>query len=119
MAPLSYRHPRFPPAVIQHAVLLYLRSTLSIGTSRSSWASGGLDLFYETVRRWVLKLGPAIARNLRCQRARPSDRWHLDEMVVRLPVGGCTSGAPSTTKVRFSRCWSSAGATSARHCVSS
>src|SRR5438046_2819096 len=31
----------------------------------------------------VLKFGPAIARRLRQQRPRPSDRWHLDEMVVR------------------------------------
>lgn len=39
---------------------------------------------YETVRRWVLKFGPAIARNLRRLRPRPSPRWHLDEMVVRI-----------------------------------
>jgi putative transposase len=32
----------------------------------------------------VLKFGPVIARELRRQRARPSDRWHLDEMVVRM-----------------------------------
>jgi transposase-like protein len=38
-----------------------------------------LDISYETVRRWVLKFGPLIARKLR---PRPSDRWHLDEMVV-------------------------------------
>src|SRR6516162_6984427 len=34
--------------------------------------------------RWVLKFGPAIARRLRRRRPRPSDRWHLDEMVVRI-----------------------------------
>jgi len=32
----------------------------------------------------VLKFGPAIARRLRQRRPRPSDRWHLDEMVVRI-----------------------------------
>jgi DDE domain len=42
------------------------------------------DISYETVRRWVLKFGPAIARRLRQRRPRPSDRWHLDEMVVRI-----------------------------------
>src|ERR1700758_3847358 len=31
-----------------------------------------------------MKFGPIIARELRQQRARPSDRWHLDEMVVRI-----------------------------------
>ena len=36
------------------------------------------------MRRWVLKFGPAIARRLRQRRPGPSDRWHLDEMVVRI-----------------------------------
>ena len=36
------------------------------------------------MRRWVLKFGPGIARKLRRCRPRPSDRWHLDEMVVRI-----------------------------------
>jgi len=47
-------------------------------------AERGLDISYETVRRWVLKFGPAIARRLRQRRPRPSNRWHLDEMVVRI-----------------------------------
>ncbi|CAO3428365.1 Mobile element protein [Azospirillum endophyticum] len=41
---------------------------------------------YETVRRWVLKFGPAIARTLQRLRPRLSPRWHLDEMIVR--IGG-------------------------------
>src|SRR5947207_3296602 len=39
---------------------------------------------HETVRSWVLTFGPAIARRLRRCRPRPSDRWRLDEMVVRI-----------------------------------
>jgi DDE domain len=31
----------------------------------------------------VLKFGPLIARKLRQRRPRPSNRWHLDEMVIR------------------------------------
>jgi transposase-like protein len=46
-------------------------------------AERGLDISYETVRSWVLKFGPVIARRLR-RRRRPSNRWHLDEMVVRI-----------------------------------
>jgi putative transposase len=49
-------------------------------------AERGLDLSYETVRRWVLKFGPAFARNLRRLRPRPSAQWHLDEMAV--VIGG-------------------------------
>jgi putative transposase len=32
----------------------------------------------------VLKFGPVIARRLRRHRPGPSNRWHLDEMVVRI-----------------------------------
>jgi transposase-like protein len=32
----------------------------------------------------MLKFGPVIARRLRRCRPRPSNRWHLDEMVVRI-----------------------------------
>jgi transposase-like protein len=32
----------------------------------------------------VLKFGPVIARRLRRRRPQPSNRWHLDEMVVRI-----------------------------------
>jgi transposase-like protein len=49
-------------------------------------AESGLEVSYETVRRWVTKFGPAFARNLRrLRRPRPSDTWHLDEMVVSIP----------------------------------
>src|SRR5205823_15033949 len=44
----------------------------------------GLNGESETVRSWVLKFGPIIARRLRRSRPQPSNRWHLDEMVVRI-----------------------------------
>jgi putative transposase len=81
---LSYRRHRFPPPVTQQAIWLYLRFTLSYRDVEELLAERGLDLSYETVRRWVLKFGPLIGRELRRQRARASDRWHLDEMVVRI-----------------------------------
>ena len=81
---LSYRRHRFPPAVIQHAIWRYLRFTLSYRDVEELLAQRGLDLSYETVRRWVLKFGPLIARKLRQRRPRPSALWHLDEMVVRI-----------------------------------
>jgi putative transposase len=84
MMELSYRRHRFPPVVIQHAVWLYLRFTLSYRDVEDLLAERGLDISYETVRSWVLKFGPVIAWRLRRGRPRPSDRWHLDEMVVRI-----------------------------------
>ena len=82
MAHLSYRRHRFPPSIIQQAVWLYLRFTLSYRDVEDLLAERGLDISYETARRWVLKFGPLIARKLRQRRPRPSNRWHLDEMVV-------------------------------------
>jgi hypothetical protein len=73
-------------------------------------AERGLDLSYETVRRWVLKFGPMITRRLRRRRPRPSDPWHLDERWSGSPAGGCISGGRSITKARCSTCWSSADA---------
>jgi transposase-like protein len=84
MLTIFYRRHRFPPPVIQHAVWLYLRFTLSYRDVEDLLAKRELDISYETVRRWVLKFGPLIARKLRQRRGRPSDRWHLDEMVIRI-----------------------------------
>src|SRR3954464_15343908 len=81
---LSYRRHRFPPPIIQHAIWLYLRFTLSYRDIEDLLAERGLEVSYETVRRWVLKFGPGIARNLRRLRPRSSPRWHLDEMVVKI-----------------------------------
>src|ERR1700730_4828317 len=86
MSPISYSRHRFPPVVIQHAVWLYLRFTLSYRDVEELLAERGLDVSYETVRSWVLKFGPMMARRLRQRRPRPGDRWHLDEMVLYSPT---------------------------------
>src|SRR6266446_1444466 len=83
-AEISYRRDRFPPIVIQHTVWPYLRFTLSYRDVEDLLAERGLDISYETARSWVLKFGPVFARRLRRRRPRPSNRWHLDEMVVRI-----------------------------------
>ena len=66
MAVISYRRHRFPPIVIQHAVWLYLRFTLSYRDVEELLAERGLDISYESVRSWVLKFGPmSLKRNHR------------------------------------------------------
>jgi transposase-like protein len=57
MAKISYRCHHFPAQVIQHAVWLYLRFSLSYRDVEDLLAERGLDLSYETIRRWVLKFG--------------------------------------------------------------
>ena len=84
MQPISYARHQFPPEIIRHAVWLYLRFTLSYRDVEELLAERGLDISYETIRRWVLKFGCSYARNLRRLRPQPADIWHLDEMVIRI-----------------------------------
>ena len=84
MKPVSYRCHRFPPQIIQHAIWLYCRFALSFRDVEDLLAERGLDVSYETVRRWVLKFGHSYARRLRRFRLRPDDRWHLDEVFVTI-----------------------------------
>jgi putative transposase len=81
---ISFKRHRFPPDVIRYAVWLYFRFTLSFRDIEELLAERGIDVSYETVRCWTLKFGPKIARNLKRLRGRPSPRWHLDEMVVKI-----------------------------------
>jgi putative transposase len=86
MAQLSYSRYRFPADVIHRAVWMYLRVTLSYRDVEDLLAERGIQVSYETIRRWVLTFGPVIARRLRVRRPIPHRRWHLDEMFVR--IGG-------------------------------
>jgi transposase-like protein len=81
MQPISYARHRFPPDIIRHAVWLYLRFTLSYRDVEDLLAERGLMVSNESIRRWVLKFGPIIAKNLRAIRPKPHGRWHLDEMI--------------------------------------
>jgi transposase-like protein len=86
MKRISYARHQFPPVVTERAVWLYLRFTLSFRDVEDLLSERGLDVSYETIRRWVNKFGPLIPRELCSRRSRPSARWHLDEMAVL--IGG-------------------------------
>ncbi|MBU3032463.1 IS6 family transposase [Paracoccus marinaquae] len=77
---------RFPRAIISYAVWAYHRFALSLRDVEDLLAERGIKVSYETIRAWVRKFGPQIARRIRSKRARPSDKWHLDEVVIS--IGG-------------------------------
>ena len=77
---------RFPPEIIQRAIWLYYRFTLSLRDVEELLAERGIEVTYETIRQWGIQFGPAIARDLRSRRPRPHSRWHMDEMFVS--IGG-------------------------------
>ena len=82
MMPISYKRHRFPPEIIRHAIWLYARFTLSFRDVEELLAKRGIDVSTETLRRWFLRFGAPVAANLRKSRPRPSDHWHLDEVVI-------------------------------------
>ena len=114
MTTISFARHQFPPAIIRHAVWLYLRFTLSYRDVEDLLAERGLDVSYESVRRWVLKFGPLFARELRRRRHRPTSQWHLDEMAVLIVADNSGCGGRSTMKARFSIFWSNDDATRTR-----
>ena len=58
---ISYSGYRFPPEIIQQAIWLYVRFTLSFRDVEDLLAERGIFVSYETVRRWVNHFGPMIA----------------------------------------------------------
>lgn len=84
MHTVSYSRHRFPAEVIQHAVWLYFRFPLSFRNVEDLLAQRGIDVSYETIRRWSVKFGLAYARKLRKTHPRADARWHLDEVFVSI-----------------------------------
>jgi transposase-like protein len=84
MKKISYRGYRFPPAIIQQAIWLYLRFTLSFRDVEDLLAERGIMVSYESVRRWVNHFGPMIAADLRKRRPKPHTIWHLDEIYLKI-----------------------------------
>ena len=84
MNKISYRGYRFAPEIIQQAIWLYLRFTLSLRDVEDLLAERGVAVSYETVRRWVNHFGPMIAADLRKRRLKPHTTWHLDEVYLKI-----------------------------------
>ena len=83
-APPSYAGHRFPAEIISHAVWLYFRFPLSLRHVDELLAARGVTVSYETVRQWGLKFGQGVANQVRRRLPRAGDKWHLDEVAVRV-----------------------------------
>ena len=84
MRKISYAGYRFPPEIIQQAIWLYLRFTLSLRDVEDLLAERGVTVSYETVRRWVNHFGPMVAADLQKRRPKPHSIWHLDEVYLKI-----------------------------------
>src|SRR5919205_658874 len=75
---------RFPAEVISQAVWLYFRFPLSLRMVEEMLAARGIVVSHETVRQWALKFGQEFANQIRRRLPRAGDKWHLDEVVVKI-----------------------------------
>ena len=93
MVRISFQRHRFPAAVIQQTVWLYLRFTLSLRDVEEMVALRGVGVSYETVRAWTVKFGPGIAANLRRRKPPLTPRWPLDELASMIGGRACADPA--------------------------
>jgi putative transposase len=75
---------RFPKSVIGYAVWAYHRFSLSLRDVEDLLAERGVTVSYETIRDWVNRFGRQFAARIRRDRPAPADKWHLDELVIRV-----------------------------------
>jgi hypothetical protein len=74
-----YRGYRFPEEIISQCVWLYFNFAVRLRDVELMMAYRGVQLSYETIRRWCDTFGAAYAAKLKRKRPKLGDRWFLDE----------------------------------------
>jgi putative transposase len=80
----SYKGFRYPAEIISHCVWLYHRFPLSFREVDEMMLARGVMVSHETIRQWCQKFGQTYANELRRRRPRPGDKWHLDEVFIKI-----------------------------------
>ena len=79
-----YKRHRFPPEIIQYAVWLYHRFSLSHRDIEDLLAERGISVSYESIRLWCNKFGPKYARRLKKNHQGYGDTFFIDEVFVKI-----------------------------------
>ena len=79
-----YKHHRFPPEIIQHAVWLHYRFNLSGRDIEDLLAERGIAVSYESIRLWCIKFGTEFAKRLRRRHQSYGDTFFIDEVFVKI-----------------------------------
>ena len=80
----SFAKYRFPAEIISQAIWLYFRFPLSLRMVEEMLAFRGIVVSHETLRQWGRKFGQAFANGIRRRLPRAGDKWHLDEVVLKI-----------------------------------
>ena len=79
-----YSRHRFHPDIICRAVWMYFRFNLSFRDVEELMIERGVDVSYETIRRWVDKFGSTYSKRIRSRSETPSPVWLLDEIYAKI-----------------------------------
>jgi len=79
-----YHRRRFHSDVIKRVIWLYFRFNLSLREIEVLMAERGIDVSYETVRRWIEQFGPVFAKRIKARSPNPTTVWHLDEVYTKI-----------------------------------
>jgi hypothetical protein len=110
----SYKGFRFPAEIISHCVGLYHRFPLSLREVEEMMLQRGVTVSHESIRQWCATFGQTYANGLRRRRARPGDKWHLDEVALSgcwlVRVSEAVLGQGGVAVARWSGgCWGQSG----------
>ena len=75
---------RFPVSLISEAVWLYHRFNHSLRDVKEQMAFRGLEISHEAIRSWHIKFSSHFKDVLKKRERKPSDKWHLDEMMIKV-----------------------------------
>ena len=75
---------RFPVSIMSYAVWQYHRFNLSFRDIREQLEYRGIIVSHETLRSWCIKFSRQFKDVLKKQERKYSDKWHLDEMSLRI-----------------------------------
>jgi len=78
-----YRH-RFPLSIIQYALWLYHRFSLSQRDVQELLQERGIQVSHEPLRQWNIKFAPLLTEELRHREPRRGSRWFLDEVCIEI-----------------------------------
>ena len=79
-----YTRHRFHPDIIKRAVWMYFRFNLSFRDVEELMGERGVDVSYETIRRWIDKFGSQYAKRIKSRAGSPTPVWHLDEVYTKI-----------------------------------
>src|SRR6185436_10530416 len=85
----SYKRHRYSCEIINEGVWLYFCFALSYRDVEVMLVRRGIVVSYETIRQWCLKFGQGYANSLKRRRAQPGDKWHLDEVYLKIKGKTC------------------------------